>query len=129
MTITALKITADHEIEVVQIDGLLADFYRLIGCDTIQGIYGFDWGGPNWGAFIDEDGKITDPPKEQNVTAEVLARACGWLSEDGDYLVGTVVFVGPVDEDGNETSVPQHLVDRAPHARARAIALLNRAAN
>lgn len=127
LLVRVLHITTGNEVNVVEIDGdKLDDYYRLIGCDVVQAIYGYDWGGPDWTAYIDEDGKLADPPKPQNVTAEILARSCGWQSLPGDFLVGDVVFFGPVDEDGNNTDVPQQLVDLASTARQRALTAIAR---
>lgn len=68
--------------------------------------------GPNdttpcqWFGYCDEEGKINNLPV--NTYATNFARKVGWNT--GDVLCGPVMFVGPTDEDGIDTDVPDELV-------------------
>jgi hypothetical protein len=62
-----------------------------------------------WCAFLDEEGKLKGLPA--NEPATLLAHSLGWRM--GDFLVGTVMFLGPVDEEGESTPVPDVVLDMA----------------
>jgi hypothetical protein len=65
-------------------------------------------GGPGWSAYCNEEGKLQNLPF--NPQAQLLAEGHGWTPLPFDTLVGTVVFVGPPDSDGEDTDVPDFLV-------------------
>ena len=64
-------------------------------------------GGDNWSAYLDEEGKIKGLPVNGRATR--LARHLGWRGMQGDVLCGPVIFLGPPDEEGEDTSVPDHV--------------------
>lgn len=63
----------------------------------------------SWTMYVNEEGKVIGLPVNRSATA--LATAAGWRGMPGDVLVGPVVFVGPVGEDGEHRSVPAWLAD------------------
>jgi hypothetical protein len=60
-----------------------------------------------WHAYIHGEGKFEELP--ENSQASALAVALGWVPFMGDYLVGTVVFVGD-GPDGEEADLPLAIV-------------------
>lgn len=62
-----------------------------------------------WAGYCDGEGKLNG--SQRNWSATQLAYECGWGT--GDILFGDVAFVGPIDADGNDTDVPEHLVATA----------------
>lgn len=77
---------------------------EAVGGGYIEGI-----GGDGWTAYCDEEGKLNGLPV--NVRATRLAHALGWTT--GDVLCGPVVFLGPVDDEGEETDVTTLVKDSA----------------
>jgi hypothetical protein len=77
---------------------LLAALQDLVG-GWVEAI-----GDSEWVAYCDEEGKIKDPPRPPNPGATFLAGALGWRWQAGDYLAGTVVFLGRQGE--HEATVP-----------------------
>jgi hypothetical protein len=69
--------------------------------------------------YANEEGLLDGLPFNHVGTALVnfIARAEGLTGPDGvplyDGLVGPIVLLGPVDEDGNETDVPDLIVGEA----------------
>jgi len=51
--------------------------------------------------YLNEEGKITDPPLPVNVRATALVAP---MLLAGDRVHGDVVVLGPIDDDGNNTS-------------------------
>lgn len=76
---------------------------ELIGGGWLEAIYG-----PDWCAFLDEEGKLKG--LRPNTAAEAVARTCGWQGDWRDYLAGPVVFVGPPNVAGDFTDVPDHVL-------------------
>lgn len=72
---------------------------------------------PGFLAYVDEEGKIKDLPV--NRVATDYARLAGWVSDD--VLCGPVVFLGPVDEEGNATAVTEDFLDIGDALSARYI--------
>lgn len=56
-----------------------------------------------WSAYLNEEGKLDGLPV--NVLATMIAQRLGWRGVPGDVLVGTVVFCGPPDSEGYDTSL------------------------
>jgi hypothetical protein len=96
--------------------------YIRTDLDTLQGIVGglIEPIGPeddaygDWRAYCNEEGKVYG--LRYNPVATRQAAAMGWPGVDeGDFLVGTVVFVGDYDQDGDLTDVPdpvlKHFLD------------------
>lgn len=62
-------------------------------------------------AFIDEQGKLHD--LKYNPVATMLAMACGFRFNYGDQgIVGPMIVVGPPDENGEETSIPEDKINK-----------------
>ena len=95
---------------IVRTDGTLQtrefDTYEEINealSGYIEGIFGEGWTG-----YCNEDGKLIGLPV--NRAATWFAQHNGWNVPD--FLVGPVIFFGPTDEEGDDTSVPQWVIDR-----------------
>lgn len=97
--IAVLRVPADME-EPIQLVTVEADL------DTLRGLLDGGWlegiGGDGWTAYLDEEGRIKGLPVNRRATT--LARMLLWGS--GEQVVGPVVFLGPVDRNGDETEVP-----------------------
>jgi len=63
----------------------------------------------SWNAYCNEEGKLLRLPV--NETATLFAEELGWLGI-GDVLVGNVVFLGPADNFGEDTAVPEWLLEQ-----------------
>lgn len=102
--ITVLVVPDDESlpIKTVDIDGSLESFQVLVG-GYIEGI-----GGQGWSAYVDEEGRIKNRPV--NHRASIMAKRMGWREE---YLCGTTVFIGEVDDEGNDTDVPPFVIKQA----------------
>lgn len=68
-------------------------------------IQGFGISG-RWYAYCDENGVYNSKPI--NWLATHAARSMGW---SGGVLLGDIVFLGYADENGNDTDVPQEVVE------------------
>jgi len=77
---------------------------EAVGGGYIEGI-----GGDGWTGYCDEEGKINGLPL--NIRATRLAWFLGWPEDD--VLCGPVVFLGPVDDEGEETDVTSIVKDAA----------------
>lgn len=77
---------------------------EAIGGGWLEGI-----GARGWTGYIDEEGK--NKGMALNVRANHLAWTLGWPVTD--FLVGPVVFLGPVDDEGEETDVTDLVVREA----------------
>jgi hypothetical protein len=55
--------------------------------------------------YINEEGKLLGLPLNNRATGLAYSRNIGLIP--GDVIVGNVVFVGPADNDGNDTDVPE----------------------
>lgn len=100
--IAVLVVPADQN-EPMSVIAIEADL------ETLQGMVGGyieAFSGPTWVGYCNEEGKING--LLPNVRATQLARAARWGTLD--VLMGDVVFVGPPDEEGRDTDVPQSLV-------------------
>ena len=97
MSITVLYVPAHGECEVRDIEPDLATFQQLVGGD-IEAIRG-----PEWTAYLHTEGKLLS--LTGNAVATLLAARLGWVYLPGDALVGVVVFCGPADAEGADTSL------------------------
>lgn len=101
--ITAIVVPADATVApyMTTVNGL-SDFQRLVG-GWIQPV-----DGPGWTAYLDEEGKLKHRPANDRAHHFVH-----WVSPAGlaawDTIVGDVVFVGPVNAEGDNTDAPQVL--------------------
>ena len=66
-------------------DFTLEELYALIGCEMVEALYLPD-GRTMW---IDEEGKLSSPPRPKNYHATRLARLAGIA--DDDYIAGTAL--------------------------------------
>lgn len=103
-TVQVIVIPVDGPGRLESITPDLDGFRRLLDDGWLEGIGGDDWRG-----YCDEEGKLKGLPL--NVEATRLARYLGW--DNGDVLCGPVVFCGPPDEEGNDTSVPGSVIESA----------------
>lgn len=103
-TVRALVIAPDGAGEVRAIRSDLDDFKAAIGGGWLEGV-------PLRGAFAycDEEGKLKRLPV--NLLATVLALRLGWRRQPNDFLAGPVLFVGPATPAGDDTDVPQAVLD------------------
>ena len=58
--------------------------------------------------YIDEEGKFKRPRKTNGVATAIATMLRAGLAED-DCIVGTAVFVGPADRNGDETNCPDRM--------------------
>src|SRR5262245_31873406 len=70
----------------------------------------------SWSAYLNEEGKLDGLPV--NPMADQLAQQLGWQYLPGDFLVGNVVFCGPPDGAGEDTSVPDFVLAESVLVRA-----------
>jgi hypothetical protein len=56
--------------------------------------------------YLDEEGKLNDPPKARNHVATHMAYLM-----PGDYIAGDAFISGPLDREGCDTSVEQRVLD------------------
>lgn len=96
--LNALIINTDGTFSVQEIDGKLATLQGLVG-GWIEAVH------PNRDTtlFVNEEGKLSGQPL--NELATLLWWALDNDAVDQDFLVGPVVVLGPVDANGDETSV------------------------
>lgn len=109
-TISALLFDVDGTVKKIDLDNLsLRQSQELVG-GYIEAI-----SGPEWVAYVDEDGKRKGLPL--NVKADRFVHTQGWTAgifgPFSDYIVGPVLIVGPTDEEGFDTSVHQSVIDWA----------------
>jgi|ERR1035437_10478237 hypothetical protein len=104
----AMYIPVDAPPRVVEYNGY-DELKALVG-GWIEGIGG-DVGGSGthvWSGYVDEEGKIKGLPVNDEAT--IFAGATGWYGAGSDVLCGPVVIIGPPDEEGDDTDVPQWLL-------------------
>jgi hypothetical protein len=104
-----LLVTPDKS-EVLDTTITLPHLRTLIGGGYLEAIYGWHPNG-EWCCYIDEEGKLKGLPVNQ--PASMLAAQAGWPGAMSDYLCGPAVFVGPTDDEGYDTEVPQWLIEEA----------------
>ena len=101
----ALVVEPDGTGRIVDTPGTAESIRELIGGGWLEGVSG-SLGG-DWHAYVDEEGKIKglDP----NYPATQIANSVGWPS--GDFLVGSVVFLG--HEGPEEADCPELIIEVA----------------
>lgn len=88
------------------IDGSLETFQALVGGDIEHVTIAEDMG-----LYCNETGRVADPPAPQNEIASRLYWAARRLASSDQWDIrGVAVLVGPPDEEGNDTSLPDHLI-------------------
>jgi hypothetical protein len=106
--IRAVIVPADTEIAPFQgqIDNTdLATYHYLVG-GLIEAVTHIN---PPGTCYIDEEGKLKGRPVNQRATSFINTALPGF--EGMDFLVGTALFVGPVDDDGYDTNVSQLVIN------------------
>jgi hypothetical protein len=58
--------------------------------------------------YCNEDGYALD--LKANPRANAIARKAGWIPIPGDYLKGTIVFLGQNYDEGSEEDVPEEIL-------------------
>lgn len=109
MKLTALLTSPHEQARVVTIEPTLRALQEAIGGGYLEAI-----GTPSWSAYLDEEGRLKNLPV--NVDGTRLAQAMGFSEGppwDGIGLVGPVLFIGPADDKGEETSVPDSVIGTA----------------
>ena len=103
----ALLVTTDNEVQVLDKDFDLKTIQEYIG-GWIEAIsFGPDNG--HFFAYADEEGKLKDLPENKTVTQ--FWYNSGQTVLLGDYIAGNVLFFGEVDESGDETDVPDDVIE------------------
>lgn len=111
VSVKAVVIESDGNTYVKTIEGYNA-LRETIGCDMIEGISL----GDDVFAYVDEEGKCKHPPAPLNSTATEftvdLLTKIGRGLVPGDFIGGTMVIFGGGDKHGNDTDVPDRIVER-----------------
>jgi hypothetical protein len=100
-----MRITADGTLDVLRLRDSLEPMKTAIGGGWLQAIGDLDRG---WVAYCDEEGKMKGQPYNRRATDLVDSMGLSY-----GQLVGTVVFVGPPDPEGDNTDVPAWLIKLA----------------
>jgi hypothetical protein len=103
----AILITPENEIEVLDEDFDLKTIQSYLG-GWIE-VVNFGPDNPHFFAYINEEGKLNGLPANEIVTTF-------WYNSGqqillGDVIVGNALFFGQVDDEGNETDVPDDLIE------------------
>jgi hypothetical protein len=107
-TVKAVVIENTGNAALVDLDTSLESLQAVIG-GYLQIIQPMVPGYGKWHAYIDEEGKIKDRPR--NFTADDIAVMLGWGGAvAGDFIVGPMVLLGETP-DGEEADVPQKVID------------------
>lgn len=107
---TALVIPADeakpaYEITWGRDEELLAKLYAEIRCTYVEASPSLqDASGEALYFWLDEMGRISDPPQPSNPRATALAMVVGWHP---GMLLGNVALTGGADDDGNTLGLSQ----------------------
>lgn len=99
-------ITPDGSGIVMQADSSLYALQALVG-GYIEDIFPSTGNVLGWHGYVNEDGKGQGAPA--NPYATEIALRLGWTPLPGDYLVGTVVFLGDAGE--GEGDLPLSVVE------------------
>ena len=80
-----LFIPVTGEIKILDLPGtsILDDFYKLIGCDSIEIVRVV---GGQYLMVVDDEGKVSKPPKDLNIRA-----SCGYPGFPTECIVGDVL--------------------------------------
>ena len=81
-----LFIPVKGEIKILTLSGdkLLDDFYKFIGCDSIEIVRVV---GGRYLMVVDDEGKVCKPSKDMNFRA-----SCGYLGFPAEYIAGDVLI-------------------------------------
>lgn len=103
----ALLITHDQTIKILDSDFDLQTIQSCVG-GLIQPIY-FGPDNNHFFAYVNEEGKILDLPENKIVTE--FWYNSGETILIGDYVAGNVLFFGEIDENGDNTDVPDDVIE------------------
>lgn len=109
MQLTVLLTSPNERAQVVTLEVTLKALQQAIGGGYLEAI-----GGPTWSAYLDEEGRLKGLPVNHDGTR--LAQALGFSEGppwDDIGLVGPVLFMGPADDEGDETSVTDEVIGTA----------------
>jgi len=107
---TSVLVVAIDKTEVLDIDITLPNLRALLSNGYLEAIYGWHPNG-EWTCYLDEEGKLKGLPLNEKAT--VLAAQAGWPGAMVDVLCGTAIFLGPADDEGYDTDVPEWLINEA----------------
>lgn len=106
--IDAISIGVNGEIKKHSISGyqdiknIIGGWIEMVGIRLLQ-----------LNAYLDEEGKLKQLPI--NHVATQFAKKFQAIPTD-DWICGTMLIVGPVDSDGNDTSIPSKLIEAVSDA-------------
>ena len=103
----ALLVTTDKEVQVIDKDFDLKAIQEYVG-GWIEAI-SFGPDNDHFFAYVNEEGKMKDLPENEIVTH--FWYNSGQTILLGDYVAGNVLFFGEVDESGDETDVPDDVIE------------------
>ena len=109
MQLTVLLTSPDEQARVVTLEAELKTLQRAIGGGYLEVI-----GGQTWSAYLDEEGRLKG--LAVNADGTRLAHELGFREARhgmASGLVGPVLFMGPVDDKGDETSVTDQVIATA----------------
>lgn len=113
-TMTAIVIhpTGTAASGVRSISTSLTNLQKIVGgyLEPVYAYRGADGSPTSWPTatlFVNEMAKLTSAP--MNLVATALWWALDPQAAGRNFLVGTVVVLGPGDQDGHETPVPEHV--------------------
>jgi len=100
----AITVSASGDIEEITSTWTSQEMNEAVGgfFDVVR------FGNLRFVAYINDEGKLIDLPENKIATA--LWYDSGEKILLGDYIAGDVVFIGDVDEEGYDTSVPNTLI-------------------
>ena len=101
----ALVLHTDGEIEEFNYEG---NYQKL--CAIVDGyIEAVSFGDKPYFCYCNEEGKLVE--LDENKFATELWYNSGQVVLLGDYIAGTVIFFGNIDDEGNDTDYPQSLLN------------------
>lgn len=103
----AILVTTQQEIKLLDQDFDLSVIQSYVG-GLIEAV-SFGSSNSHFFAYINEEGKLIDLPA--NGIATSFWYNSGERVMIGDYLAGNVLFFGQIDDEGNETDVPDDLIE------------------
>lgn len=95
----AVLIPVDGPPKAIDTEATLADLQRFVG-GYIEAV-AVDVGGVTCTGYINEEGKLQDPPLPLNATATSHVHLFS-----GDYIAGPMIVLGAYDDEGNDTDCP-----------------------
>ena len=103
----AILVTTEQEIKLLDQDFDLSVIQSYLG-GLIEAV-SFGSHNSHFFAYINEEGKLIGLP--ENKIATSVWYNSGERVMIGDYLAGNVLFFGQIDDEGDETDVPDDLIE------------------